>query len=66
MYIDPSAGGLIFQVLAVLFGFMSGAVLLFSSRIKMGVAKIRRRLRERKQEGAPSSTDAPEKSTGDD
>jgi hypothetical protein len=49
MYIDPSAGGLIFQVLAVLFGVISGGVLLFSSRIKMGVAKMRRRLRERDQ-----------------
>jgi hypothetical protein len=47
MYIDPSAGGMIFQVLAVLFGYISGVVLLFSSRIKMGVEKMRRRLRER-------------------
>jgi len=47
MYIDPSSGGLIFQALAVLFGVASGAVLLFSSRIKMGVAKGRRWWREK-------------------
>jgi hypothetical protein len=61
MYIDPSAGGMIFQVLAVLFGLISGGVLLFSSRIKMGVAKMRRRLREKNQtstapvDGQPNS-----------
>lgn len=49
MYIDPSAGGVIFQVLIVLFGFASGAVLMFSSRIKIGIAKSRRWLRERNQ-----------------
>lgn len=57
MYIDPSAGGVIFQVLAVLFGFMSGGVLLFSSRIKMGVAKMRRRQRERRHADSGSLDD---------
>ena len=47
MYIDPSSGGLIFQVLAVTFGLLSGMVLVFSSKIKMGFAKFRRALRER-------------------
>lgn len=48
MYIDPNSGGLIFQVLVVMFGVISGAVLIFSSRIKMGISKLRRSLREKK------------------
>jgi hypothetical protein len=50
MYIDPNSGGLLFQVLAVMFGVFSGAVLLFSSRIKMGIARLRRSWRERSGE----------------
>ena len=46
MYIDPSTGGMLFQVLAVLFGVISGSVLLFSSRIKMFFAKMRRNASE--------------------
>jgi len=46
MYIDPNSGGLIFQVLIVLFGFFSASVLLFSSKIKMGIAKLRRSMRK--------------------
>ena len=57
MYIDPSVGGMLFQILAVLFGFISGGVLLFSSRIKMGVAKMRRRLREKNQASTASVDD---------
>ena len=47
MYIDPNSGGLIFQVLVLMFGVISGAVLIFSSKIKMGISKIRRSIRER-------------------
>ena len=47
MYVDPNYGGLLFQALLVVFGILSGAVLLFSSKIKMGIAKIRRALSER-------------------
>ena len=50
MYIDPNSGGLLFQVLAILFGVFSGTVLLFSSRIKMGISRLRRNLRERSRE----------------
>ncbi len=34
-YIDPNTGGMLFQLLAVLFGIFSGLILLFSSKIKM-------------------------------
>jgi len=46
MYIDPNTGGILFQTLAVIFGVFSGVVLLFSSKIKMGIAKLRRTLRK--------------------
>jgi len=46
MYIDPNTGGILFQTLAVIFGVFSGVILLFSSKIKMGIAKLRRALRK--------------------
>ena len=48
MYIDPASGGLVFQILAVAFGVISGVVLLFAGRIRMGFAKLRRSLREKR------------------
>ena len=53
MYIDPNSGGMVFQVLLVIFGVFSGAILLFYSRIKMGVARLRRSVRERHEQGEP-------------
>jgi hypothetical protein len=50
VYIDPNTGGMLFQILAVLFGAISGIVLIFSSRIKMFFAKLRRRMRESDRE----------------
>ena len=47
MYIDPNSGGLLFQVLVLMFGVISGAVLIFSSKIKMGISRLRRSIRER-------------------
>jgi hypothetical protein len=46
MYIDPNTGGILFQTLAILFGVFSGVVLLFSGKIKMGIAKLRRSMRK--------------------
>jgi hypothetical protein len=42
MYIDPSTGGLLFQVLAIAFTAISGVVLLFSNKIKMFFKRLRR------------------------
>lgn len=56
MYIDPGSGGMLFQILAVLFGVLSGTVLMFSGKIKMGIAKLRRSLRKDK-EGEQSAED---------
>ena len=46
MYIDPGTGGQLFQILAIAFASLSGAVLLFGSRIKLWFAKMRRKMRE--------------------
>ena len=50
MYIDPNTGGILFQTLAILFGVISGTILLFSSKIKMGIAKLRRNMRKENEE----------------
>jgi hypothetical protein len=60
MYIDPNTGGLLFQVLLVLFGVFSGTVLIFSSKIKMGIAKMRRSLREKRGEEQPAELEPPQ------
>jgi hypothetical protein len=44
-YIDPNTGGMIFQVLAIAFTFMSGILLFFSARIRMAFARFARRMR---------------------
>jgi hypothetical protein len=43
-YIDPNTGGIIFQVLILLFGVASGVLLFFSGRIKKAYFKIRRKM----------------------
>lgn len=56
MYIDPNTGGMLFQILAVTFGVISGMVLLFSSKIKMGIAKLRRNMRKESEEPEVTET----------
>ena len=46
MYIDPSTGGVLFQILAVAFTAISGLILVFSSRIKMYFNRMRRKSEE--------------------
>lgn len=57
MYIDPNTGGMLFQVLAVFFGLFSGLVLLFSSKIRMIFARLKRSMRGRTEQtdGSPST-----------
>lgn len=43
MYIDPSTGGILFQILAVAFTAISGVILVFSGKIKMYFNKLRRK-----------------------
>lgn len=56
-YIDPNTGGMLFQILAVVFGAFSGIVLLFSGRIRQYIARLRRSKRE-KNETASSESQA--------
>ena len=44
-YIDPSTGGQLFQLLAIIFAFFSAMLLFFSSYIKMAFARGKRFVR---------------------
>ncbi|MBC8508730.1 MAG: hypothetical protein H8D34_28065 [Chloroflexi bacterium] len=55
MYIDPSTGGMLFQILAVLFAALSGVILFFSGKIKLAYRRMLRRLRERGGESIEST-----------
>lgn len=58
MYIDPNTGGMLFQILAVMFGTITGLLMLFSGRIRLAFSKLRRKMRERSgKETEPVATD---------
>jgi hypothetical protein len=62
MYIDPNTGGMLFQILAALFGVFSAIILLFSGRIRNAFAKLRRQIRERARhdpKNSPSEDETP-------
>jgi hypothetical protein len=44
-YIDPNTGGMLFQLLAVLFGLFSAIMLFFSAQIRMAFARGKRLMR---------------------
>jgi hypothetical protein len=50
MYIDPNTGGVLFQALVAFLAVFSGLLLVFSSRIRAGIAKLRRGRNEKKQD----------------
>ena len=54
MYIDPNTGGQLFQILAATFAVASGFILIFSSRIRMWWARMRRN----RQGNAENQTEA--------
>jgi hypothetical protein len=56
MYIDPNTGGMLATVLIGIFGVVSAVVLVFSSKIKMGIAKLRRSMRKESEETEPTET----------
>ena len=58
MYIDPNTGGMLFQILVIMFGMISGVVLIFSSRIKMGISKLRRSFREKRVKSEISDSES--------
>ena len=50
MYIDPNTGGILAQALIGVFVAASGFILVFSRKIKEGIAKLRRSAREDNEE----------------
>ncbi len=46
-YIDPNTGGMLFQLLAILFAFSSAIIFFFSRKIRMGLARVTRFVRGR-------------------
>ena len=46
-YLDPNAGGMLFQVLATVFALFSGFILLFARQIRMFLARMGREVRAR-------------------
>jgi hypothetical protein len=50
MYIDPNTGGVLFQALAAILAVASGALLVFSGKIRETIARLRRRFRKDKDE----------------
>ena len=62
-YIDPNTGGMLAQVLIVLFGMLTGVWFFFANRIKMSFNRMMRTFREKK--GGPvtqeiTAADAPQ------
>jgi hypothetical protein len=57
MYIDPNTGGMLFQVLAVLFAVGSGIILIFSGKIRMAWARLMRKRRGTPEESVESEPD---------
>ncbi len=55
MYIDPNTGGMLFQVLAAALAVFSGTALLFSSKIRAFLARMRRNRDE--NDAGPEDTD---------
>lgn len=49
-YIDPSTGGMLFQILAAAFALFSGFIFFFSRQIKTFFARLRRKMRGEKED----------------
>ncbi len=54
-YIDPNTGGMLFQVLVVLFGVISGLLLFFSGRLKSVFYRIKRWMRRSSSVPSPET-----------
>lgn len=56
-YVDPSTGGMLFQLLVIFFGLFSALILFFSARIKQVIFRARRFVRDlRSDDKADSKT----------
>ena len=62
-YIDPSTGGMLFQILAAAFALFSGFIFFFSRQIKVFFARMRRKMRgepEPEEVETPTEKDTPQ------
>jgi hypothetical protein len=57
-YIDPNTGGMLFQMLAVLFASLSAILLFFSRQIRTFVARVLRTLRGKPADEEGTEADA--------
>lgn len=57
-YIDPNTGGMLFQLLAILFATFSGILFFFSRQIKSGFARLRRTLRGGESDVEPETNES--------
>ena len=57
MYIDPNTGGMLFQILAVLFALGSGIILIFSGKLRMFWARLMRRTRSQSEKPVENDLD---------
>jgi hypothetical protein len=57
MYIDPNTGGMLFQILAVLFALGSGIILIFSGKLRMFWARLMRRMRSQPEKPVENDLD---------
>lgn len=55
-YIDPNTGGMLFQILAVIFAALSGFFLVFSGRIKSAFYQLKRRISKKNANGLSASS----------
>ena len=60
MYIDPGTGGQLATILLMVFGAITGSVLIFANKIKMFFAKTRRKMREGSNETEAETTEPAE------
>ena len=62
-YIDPSTGGMLFQILAAAFALFSGFIFFLSRQIKTFFARLRRKMRgepEPEEMETPPEKDTPQ------
>ena len=62
-YIDPNTGGMLFQLLAIVFATFSGILFFFSRQIKTGMARFRRTIRGESSEENESTDQDQEQDT---
>jgi hypothetical protein len=61
-YFDPNVGGQLFQILAIMFGVITGILLFFSAQIRLLFGRLRRLLRKRADHDEEETSDTEQQS----